>query len=98
VRYFLRRELFDEADEAVPERIRVCFVETDNPDEIVRPFCLGRGSCCDIAEYADYGRRYEIRGGGKLQVITLHPMEQDISEHAAGGVNLFENGIQNSFC
>ena len=62
MRYFLRRELFDETDEEVPERIRVGFVETDHPDEIVRPFCLGRGSCCDIAEYADLGRRYEIRG------------------------------------
>ncbi len=98
MRYFLKRELFDEADEAVPERIRVGFAETDNPDELVRPFCLGRGSCCDIAEYADYGRRYEIRGNGKLQVITLQPMEQDIPEQAAGSVKIFEKGMQKGFC
>ncbi len=86
MRYFLKRELFNESDEAVPERIRVGLFETDNPDELVRPFCLGRGCCCDIAEYADFARRYEIRGSGMLQVITLHPIEQDMPEKAAGGL------------
>jgi hypothetical protein len=71
VKYKLTREIFAGAG---VEDFRGTFtdiVETNNPDAAIRPFCLGKDARCDIAEYADGLRVYEIRTGGVRQVIKL---------------------------
>lgn len=88
MKYKVIREFYGDADAKEPNRVFTDFVETNNPDDFVRPYCLGGGARCDISEYADSRRKYEISAGSVRQVITLCPWEEQVvPDRPIGGIN-----------
>ena len=94
MKYKLTRQIFDENGLAA---VFTDIVEARSQDAAVRPFRLGRDASCDIADYADGRRVYEIRMCGVRQVIAAQCCGETASlEKGSGSMNCQPEGCISS--